>query len=371
MKIAYLGTTSIKRMWKNKFVAFVQIVCVALGMLVPFFFIGQYYAAHINAENNVSLINTTGMIQLEPDMEKDITDVMPISEISEFLKMFPQEEIHFVNAYSTNDVWINSEVSPGSSIYIVDASVNKMWRGEWLKEGTGLKKGKRDCMVGNLFAKKKQISVGDTIEVDQKKFLVSGICNVPAYKNSILLNGDGCSDIQLWDVKYYVRMQKIEEKKVNKIENYIFGKSGICKISREEEITQKYYEKLQKGWSVSVIISIISMLYGMVNLYNILYFFFMKTRKNLFICMTQGSSRLDIFIQKYLEIGINTFFSSILCYLFLRVIQASKIQYMFEIKIDSVIFLLMLLVGQFLACIYACFLIKKTNKMSIAQQLRL
>lgn len=319
MKIAYLGTTSIKRMWKNKFVAFVQIVCVALGMLVPFFFIGQYYAAHINAENNVSLINTTGMIQLEPDMEKDITDVMPISEISEFLKMFPQEEIHFVNAYSTNDVWINSEVSPGSSIYIVDASVNKMWRGEWLKEGTGLKKGKRDCMVGNLFAKKKQISVGDTIEVDQKKFLVS----------------------------------------------------GICKISREEEITQKYYEKLQKGWSVSVIISIISMLYGMVNLYNILYFFFMKTRKNLFICMTQGSSRLDIFIQKYLEIGINTFFSSILCYLFLRVIQASKIQYMFEIKIDSVIFLLMLLVGQFLACIYACFLIKKTNKMSIAQQLRL
>lgn len=364
MKLVYIATATIKSIWRNKFVACIQILCFALGMLIPFFFIGQYYAACADVEKNTKLIDTKNLLQLEPDMETDTNSAMQISELSEFSKMFPSEELHFINTYNTNNVLINNEVCAGTSIYIVDNSIDRMWRNGWLAEGNGLKEGKEDCIVGNSLAKKNKISVGDFIEVEQQRYLVSGICDIPVYKSSILLNADGVSELDLWDVKYYVKMGKLDENKVTKIEKYIFGKNGMCKISKEEEITNKYFEELKRGWSVSIIISVVSMLYGMINLYNILFFFFMKTRKNVFICITQGATKIHIFLQKYIEIAINTFFSSVLSYLLLQVIQNSKIQYMFEIKVDDVIFLLMFLVGQIFACLYAYLIIWKMNKMS-------
>lgn len=371
MKLLYIATATMKSIWRNKFVACIQILCFALGMLIPFFFVSQYYAAHADAEKNIKLIDTKNLLQLEPDMKTDTNSAMQISEISTFSKMFPSEEIHFINYIYTNNVLINNKVCAGSSICIVDNSIDRMWRDGWLAEGNGLKKGKKDCIVGNSLAKKNKIFVGDFIEVEQQRYLVSGICDIPAYKRSILLNADGSSETDLWDVKYYVKMKKIDENKVAEIEKYIFGKSGMCNISKEEQITNKYFERLKDGWSVSIILSVVSMLYGMINLYNILHFFFLKTRKNIFICITQGATKIHIFLQKYIEIAINTFFSSVLSYLLLQVIQNSKIQYMFEIKADGVIFLLMFLVGQIFACLYAYLIIWKVNKMSIAQQLRL
>ena len=370
MKLVYIGITTVKRMWRNKFIACIQILCFALGMLVPFFFLGQYYAARWNAEGNAKLIDTKNLIQLEPDMEIDTTSVMQVYELSAFLEKFKLEEIHFINRHSTNAIVVNNEVCVGSSVYIVDNSIDKIWKSGWLGDGEGLKKGERDCLIGSLFAKKKCLSVGDTIEMDQQQYQVGGICNIPEYKNSILINVDGCLETELWDVQYYVKMGKMEDNTIAQIEKYIFGRSGRCKISKEEEITEKYYAKLKSGWTFSIIISIVSMLYGLLNLFNILYFFFLKTRKNMFICMTQGATKIHIFLQKYMEIGINTLFSSFLCYFILNVVQDSKIQYMFEIRVDNLLLIFMLIVGQILACIYACLIMCKVNQMSIAQQLK-
>lgn len=362
MKLVYIATVTMKSIWRNKFVACIQTLCFALGMLIPFFFVSQYYAAHADAEKNIKLIDTKNLLQLEPDMKADANSVMQKPEISAFSKMFPSEEIHFINYIYTDNVLIHNKVCAGASICIVDNSIDRMWRDGWLAEGSGLKKGKKDCIVGKSFAKKYKISVGDFIEVEQERYLVSGIFDIPAYKRNILLNVDGVSKLDLWDVKYFVKMKRLDENKVTEIEKYIFGMSGMCTINKEEEITKKYFENLKDGWLFSIIISVISLLYGMINLYNILYFFFIKTRKNVFICITQGATKLHLFLQKYIEIAINTFFSSVLSYLLLQVIQNSKIQYMFEIKADGVIFLLMFLVGQICACLYAYLIICKMNK---------
>lgn len=370
MKLGYIGIATVKRIWRNKFIACIQILCFALGMLVPFFFLGQYYAAHVNAEENTKLINTKNLIQLEPDMETDTISVMQITGVFEFSNKFQSEEIHFINRHSTDAILVNNEICAGSSVYIVDSAIDRIWKEGWLGDGEGLKKGQRDCLIGSLFAKKNQLSVGDTIEIDQQQYQISGICNVPEYKSSILINADGCSEVELWDVKYYVKMDEMDDNMIKEIEEYIFGDSGMCRINKENEIKERYYAKLKKGWTVSVIISVVSMLYGLLNLFNILHFFFLKTRKNVFICMTQGATRMHIFLQKYIEIGINTFFSSFVCYFLLNVVQNSEIQYMFEVKVDGVLLLFMLMIGQIFACLYACLIMWKVNKMSIAQQLK-
>lgn len=362
MKLVYIATITMKSIWRNKFVACIQTLCFALGMLIPFFFVSQYYAAHVDAEKNLKLIDTKNLLQLEPDMKADVNSVMQKPEISAFSKMFPSEEIHFINYIYTDNVLIHNKVCAGASICVVDNSIDSIWRDGWLAEGSGLKKGKKDCIVGKSVARKYKISVGDFIEVEQQRYLVSGLLDIPAYKKNILLNADGVSKLDLWDVKYFVKMKRLDENKFTEIEKYIFGTSGMCTISKEEEITKKYFENLKDGWLFSIIISVVSMLYGMINLYHILYFFFMKTRKNVFICITQGATKLHIFLQKYIEIAINTLFSSVLSYLLLQVIQNLKIQHMFEIKADGVIFLLMFLAGQLFACVYAYLITCKVNK---------
>jgi len=368
MKMKYILSILAKSIYINKYINAIQILCLTLGMIIPFFFLCQFNGAFLDSKENDKFQITDKLIMFSPDLYSDVK-VLQKADIQLMKQIENIENVYFINRYHTNNIFINNKLNISYSVYTVDKDINSCWKADWIEEGE-IWENNNECIIGKVVAQRSRLIIGDDIEIDGKVYIIKGISDIPKYRSSILINQELVDNIELWDVVYYADVSNDIDKVSNEINNWLIKNYGTYHIYIGQEINQLEYTKLSRGWFTSIILSIISLIYSLVNIYNILYFYSIKTRRKLAIILAIGATKGQIFIQKYFEIGINMFIASILSYISLSLIQKTFIQYILSIKVSSYIFFIILAFGQCNALIYTFILLRKVLRKQISDIFR-
>lgn len=368
MNIKFIWNMVIKGIYRNKVIFIIQILCLTLGMIIPSFFLSQYNGALLDAKENDTFQMTDNLMMIRPDMYSDVK-VLQRSDLELLKNNVNIKDVYFINRHMTNNIFANNELMVDYNVYIVNTEINDIWNEGWIAEGETWKDS-RDCIIGYTVAQKSNLKIGNTIEIDGTAYVIKGISKIPKYKRSILLNQEAINNLVLWDVDVFIKVNHNLDDFEDELNKWLINNYGTYRIYLEQEINQQAYTKLSSGWTVSIILSFSSLIYSLVNVYNILFFYSEKTKKKTGVSLAIGANKRHIFIQKYLEIGINMFIASVLSYISLYFIQRTPIQHILPIRIGGYIFLIMVIFGQCSASIYTKLLLYKTLKNPISDILR-
>lgn len=368
MKYKYILGVAVKNIWRNKNIVILQILCLTLGFIIPFFFLGQLNEAVQSAKENKNYSVTDHIIKAEPDYSDYTTS--PIEDFSIWKKNEMVKEIHFLNRLNAATLYINNKLNPDYSIYGTDSKINQIWKENTIKKGE-FWSSSYECIIGENVAIQSKLSLNDTLQINEREYIVKGILQIPQYNNTILIPFDSLKDTSLFDVVYYLSIDpKADCGRIKKEIEELVVPYGSYEISSESEINQEEQNRLTKGWEVTIIISIISFFYGAVNVYNIMFFYTLKSQKKLAVSMAVGANQTNLYLQKFLEIGINMVISAILVFISLFFVQRSPIQSIVTIRVDNKIFIAIFLFTQIEALIYTWLLLHKFLKRPLAESLK-
>jgi len=103
---------------------------------------------------------------------------------------------------------------------------------------------------------------------------------------------------EFFDCQYYVDIGKRDREGFSQYLETYYGPYESY-TAREHEALQK--ERLQSGWLFSIIIAIVTLCYGLLNIYNIEKFFVLKQKKSIAILRALGASTGKIMLTKLLR----------------------------------------------------------------------
>jgi|GEM_PF-4250238 len=354
-------------------------VCLALGMLNGTMFLCQAYQAwysYFNYKESIDYEHVV-VVQVEDKGSKfyENTDL--------------KQRIKYVNdvapyrKYITNLITYKQNLLSGVSLIGTNGAFQKILRNPTTIDGKWIES-ENDCVIGNRIAKQHHIKIGDRIGIDNYDYTVVGINKIMKYEDYIFIDDTSGSkrfdSASIFDTStfaagfdytgkpqwYYIILnEKVAEDKILELKNYIIEKYKTANIQMGKKLMIQQKKQLFTGWGASVILSLLSLAYGIININNIEKFYFMKRKKMYGSLMAYGATVRQLFAAIYYEIGMITFLTSIILYLSNYLLSLSKVSNRIVMRVDLFIFLLILFLGQIYSLVYAWFNTKSMQKKAI------
>lgn len=375
----YILTIMVRFLRHDKFKFISLSFCLALGMLIGTMFVCQAYEAWYSyfdyeesiAYEQIIIVQTEdNLIKLSEDADiyesiKFINNVAPYRYYVTDLITFNQEIMIGVSVIGTNTVFYNML---SDSKYIV---------GRWFDS-------EKECVIGEKIANRYQVSMGDTIVINNYSYEVVGINNILKYSEIIFIDDTagsirydstsifdsstykaGFNNMQKPQYYYVYLNEKVTDDNMLTIQNYIIKKykSGNFIKGHNRIIDEK--NQLHSGWGMSIILSIVSIFYGVINIHNIEKFYYMKRKKTYGILLAHGATKKQLFTAVYFESGIITLFSSIILFIGVYLLSISRINYRVSMRVDLYVFATIFLAGQMYSLIYSWINTRSLQKQSI------
>lgn len=301
--MAYYILTLLKLERKNVINILIDILCLSLGLFIGLVFMSQASLAYSNYKSNLMYMPLQDYLIIRPTLESNVLLAKDLEEIKtgyndvENILVFNNmnDEIVFYRDYFCPDINVVSISGDYSGIFKGDCLI-----GENINESNG-------TLVGEHAAKQYGIKTGDILEISNYKFYVSGILLIPQYSNDVLVLSDIFENEEFFDCQYYV---KIKPENADGFLRYLEQNYGMFEVYTSEEYWQKTKEELLLGWTFSIIIAIVTLLYGLINIFNIETFFILKQKKSIAILRALGAVKGNIIMAKMVRCFVIAIISS-------------------------------------------------------------
>lgn len=368
MKNKYIIEIAVKSLIRSKVVAITEIICLTLGMVIPFFFIAQFNNGYYEAKKNAGAFITENIIMLNPDYGGDALPIVR-NDFSTIAQVDGVDGIYYENVMQRENVFIHNSLVIGYKLCLVDENFNDILSSGWLSDGKTIVK-ENECIIGKKLAKKENVTIGDTLRINDNEYIVSGINQIPNYEKSIMISDTSKVKFDLYDATYFIKTDGNIKDIGSDLENHVISHYGTYDFYYETEINNLFYNKLSSGWGPTIVISLLSLLYSLVNIYNIMRFYTIKFRRKIAISLAFGSTKGQIYLQKYIEVAIVSLMGSFLTYFTLYCIEKSPIQYILSIRLDIYILIVMLILGQVVALVFSTLLVQYLLEKPIAEVIK-
>ena len=127
---------------------------------------------------------------------------------------------------------------------------------------------------------------------------------------------------------------------------------------------------MRRGWGPSIVISVITFLYGIINLKNIDEFYYIKKKVTYGIMRAYGATRTQLLMTRYIESGVLAIISSTITFVIARLLQYTRLNDVITMKVDISIFIILLIMGQVFAMALSIINMSKLNKQEISDIVR-
>lgn len=352
----------------NIFEGLINIICLSLGMLVATIFISQAnnaIASYKSTVNYMYLDNTLLAKTMYFDAKK--IQLNEIDNIKRDMKNI--KEIIPLNYLFENVVIHNKNYISGVGTYTTDINFSSLFKNNYMSKG-GWIETDNDCVVGKRVAEKYNIDIGASIIIGSNNYYVSGIIEIPSYKNSIFISQNSIRNLKIQDADYYIVYEPKTDDTINEVKEYINANYGSYKFSDRNEIIDQQKQRLRRGWGPSIVISVITFLYGIINLKNIDEFYYIKKKVTYGIMRAYGATRTQLLMTRYIESGVLAIISSTITFVIARLLQYTRLNDVITMKVDISIFIILLIMGQVFAMALSIINMSKLNKQEISDIVR-
>lgn len=271
----------------------------------------------------------------------DLNNLNFIKQIYGFHRVFENIVIH-------KDLSIT-----GSQIYAADYGFYQCFSKDYPMEGEWIE-GPDQCVIDAQIHRKYGIELGAEITVGNNNYKVAGILHMPHFASTIIIPKALINENRLNRLTLYLKYEgKLTEDNRKDLDAFLIKKAIDYRIGDANMILSTEKNKLQRGWEPTIAISIIALLYGIVNIKNIEKFYFVRRKLTYGIILAYGASKKHIFFIMYLESGFLAFLSSILTYCGAYLLQYSRLNYIISMRVDVIIFFVILVLGQCYSILYS------------------
>ena len=262
----------------------IDILCLSLGLLIGMVFLSQAHSAYDDFYLNQKYMPLRQYVVCKPAVESMRILKNELDEV----KAENQNilDIQVFNRLNDEVVWSKTSFCPAISVIAVTEGYFNLFEGDYLV-GENVEDG-QSAVIGKSAAKKYNIRIGDEIEIKNRSFVVKGILNIPQYKDCVLVLTDILQEKEFYDCQYYIKLLSNDK---GVITDFFEKKYGVYEVYTHEENREAQKDRLQSGWSFSIAIAVITLCYGLINIYNIEQFFILKQKKVIAILRALGASK--------------------------------------------------------------------------------
>jgi len=169
---------------------------------------------------------------------------------------------------------------------------------------------------------------------------------------------------------YYIFSNDTSDTAINMLENHLSKDLSHFRIFNGKTLIKNERNRLGRGWGPTIIISVISLLYGIINVINIELFNFMKRKNTYAILLAYGATYFKVLMAVFFESSILALASSVLTYILVYLVHLSTLIYVIPMKVDALFLIITLCIGQLYSLLYAMYVTGKLKKQQISDYLR-
>lgn len=347
-----------RTLFRDKLKFFVFVICLSLGMLIGAIFISQANYAVNSYLNYKSTTNFEDMIKVRVENHG--------KEMSEFLVPDFVQELYVEKSFSENIVFYDDKIVSGAELLLMSKEFPELLKktypitGRWFQN-------EKECLIGNIVKGKYGVELGEQILIGSNTYEVVGILEIPYYDKSIIIDESLLATMEFnsSQCNYYLKHFNINENIMINFEKYLLKSWDKYSIQDEKEIFKELKSRLFTGWTSSIIISVIGLIYGIINIRNIEKFYFYKKKKVYGIMLAYGARYSHIWLNIYLETGILAILSSFLTFIIVYGLGFTKLNTIITMKVDLLVFVFLFLIGQAYSLISSSDKLRQIKKKSI------
>lgn len=340
---------------------FIDIVCLSLGFLIAIIFLSQGSAAYSDYLNDkkgflldnylVCIPQTDSARLLSKDFDEIMRDYNEIDSIQMFNRKNEEMMIY------------QQSFCPNVTIIEVTDHYFDIFEKGYIIGNKAINNG--SAIIGKKCAEQYDIKLGDEVIVSNNKIIVSGIIDIPKYNNSLFVLEKTINNSEPYDCKYFVKFSQLKEKKefINYIEN-VYGKYDVYSGKEYVELQK---ERLLEGWSFSIVIAIVTICYGLINIFNIESFFVIQQKKEMAILRALGASKANIMIVKLFRALVIAVASSSVTSLIVWILEHTRMTELIEFHLNYWVYLIATTMIMFIYAVYSYILYRIHYSEEISQ----
>lgn len=335
---------------RNMWNIILDILCLSLGLLIGIVFLGQAGTAYKNYNEDKSYVPLTDYLICKTVMGTSLIqdDIVAIQEESKYI-----EEIQVFNSLNDEVVLYQEDFCPDIHIYTVTKNYEHIFKGEYMV-GEGIKNA-QNAVIGNEAAKRYSIEIGDRIEIGSHSFYICGILRVPQYSNHVMIWAEALDSQDFFDCQLFMRVntqnQEMAETQ-DEIEEYLENRFGAFEVYTNSQYNEQKRERLQSGWLFSILVAVITLCYGLINIYNIETFFILKQKKSIAILRALGATQKNLLLAKLVRSFIIAVLAATLCSGMAALLEHTMFGNLIEFHVSVFVYSIAIIL---LAVVYAIF----------------
>lgn len=284
---------------KNMWNVLLDILCLSLGLLIGIVFLSQAATAYQNYNEDISYVPLVDYLICKTVMGTNLKqeDIITIQEDNKYI-----EEIQGVNSLNEEVVLYQDNFCPDIHVCTVTKNYEHIFKGQYLI-GESINND-QNAVIGNEAAKRYGIEIGDRVEIGNHSFSICGILRVPQYSNHVMVWTGALDNQDFFDCQLFVqintRNKELTEAQAE-VEEYLENRFGDFEVYTNIQYKEQKKERLQSGWLFSILVAVITLCYGLLNIYNIETFFILKQKKSVAILRALGATQKNLLLAKLMR----------------------------------------------------------------------
>lgn len=366
----YLMRTSLKSLWRNRFTTVIHILCFTLGMLIAAIFICQANGARDSYKNYNRFMKLDKVIIMKPPFSVGKDKRIQLQDLDKIKRdLYFIEDIFALNRMQEKIIRSGDNYISGVGIYTVPIEFSNCFSEEYIHKGDWIRDNE-DCVIGKKVAQKYKLNIGDRIEAGVNSYKIIGIIGLTKYENVVFLNEKSLVDLELNDCTYYIKLGNYTKENIDTLYQYFQKNYGSYDIKESSEMIAEEKDRLYRGWGPSIFIAVLALIYGLLNIKNIQSFYIEQTKGSIAIMIAYGANYNQILTQKIMQNSILSFISSIVVFIIVYLLQFTKLNIVFNLKVDKNAYWMLLVVTQLISLVFSYFMYRKLLNKQVTEILR-
>jgi hypothetical protein len=121
-------------------------------------------------------------------------------------------------------------------------------------------------MVGRIIANLYNVEINDVLKIGNSEFIITGIFDIPTQNESIWIHYGEATDRTRWTIRYYIQTSGVNEQYENYLRSFFRQRGFFVDVLSPNEYIGRMQAHLVNGWLVSFFLSVIAVLYCVLNI---------------------------------------------------------------------------------------------------------
>lgn len=354
---------------RNMATTIISVISMSLALLIPAIFMTQYFTARHNLSDYLRMINLQDTYITDVDMNHiEDVDLVLLNEAltaADFTR-----NVYLYSRFHSNFVMHNHQFIAGTELTQVSPNIKALYGDDFLYQGNWLEH-ENEMVVGLRTAKRFGIEVNDRIHIGNDEFIVTGIFNIPTKNESIWIYYSDAADRTIFSIRHYIQVLGSDEQQAEHDLGFFFREQGIrASVTQAAVYVRQLEEHVAGGWIASLFLSVIAIIYCVLNIGIIQSLHANEHQKNKAIMNALGASHTFVLRLEFIRSCIVSFVASGFSFLILYLLQRYNVLVIIEMNAGYETFFLLWFLSLLITNIFIIYFHRKVRRTTISEILK-